>query len=341
MTVKIEDVARAAGVSTATVSRALRDLPSVSPGTRSRVRRAAVELGYVVSRSASTLASGRTRTVAVVTPYASRWFFASMIEAVERTLQARGYDVLLVTVEPVPTPGRVTFEPESLRGRVDGVIVLTAPVTGTELDGLRRLRMPTVFIGAAVPGSMSVRIDDVAVGRLATEHLVALGHRRIAHIGGDPREALSFSAPADRRAGWMSSLRHHGIHRVAGYDVPGCFTASGGRAAMERLLRLGGPPTAVFAASDEMALGALAAAGFAGLRVPEDLSVVGVDGHDLADVFDLTTVEQPVERQGATAADLVLAALGGNEDRLHEHDLLPVRLVARGSSAAPRQREAS
>ena len=336
MHVTIEDVAQRAGVSTATVSRALRGLPHVSAGTRSEVARIAVEMGYVASKSASNLATGRTRTVGVVTPHIAKWFFAQAIEAVEQELRQQGYDVLLVVLPPTSSEGRPAFDPEVLRQRVDAVAVLTVPLTGSELDALRRLRMPIVFVGGSVSGLMSVRIDDLAVGRLATEHLISLGHRRIAHIGGDPDEPHNFSAPVDRRAGWASALRAAGLVPDPALDVAGFFSLEGGTTAMEQLLALEEPPTAVFAGSDEMAFGALAALRRAGLDSPGDVSVIGVDDHELSALMDLTTVRQPVTDQGRTAGCLLLAALGPSSPTGHraEHVLLPVELVRRGSTAA-------
>lgn len=337
--VTIEDVARAAGVSTATVSRALRGLPHVSAATRTRVAGIALELGYVVSKSASNLATGRTHTVGVVTPHVARWFFAQAIEALEGELREKGFDVLLLVMPPGPLGERPTFEPDRLRHRADAVAVVTVPMTGTELDALRRLRLPTVFVGGAVPGLMSVRIDDIAVGRIATEHLILLGHRRIGHIGGDPGEPLNFTAPVDRRAGWQSTMASAGLVADHRLDVPGHFTVEGGRQAMQHLLRLPDPPTAVFAASDEMAFGALVAAREAGAQVPRDLSVIGVDDHDLAVLWGLTTVRQPVHEQGRTAAALLLRTLSGTEGiRSSDHVLLDVELVTRDSTAPPADR---
>lgn len=335
MNITIEDVARTAGVSTATVSRALRGLPHVSETTRATITRVATDLGYVPSRLASNLASGRTRTVGVVTPHIAKWFFAQAIEAVEQELRAFGYDVLLLVLPPGPTSERPVFDPEELRHRVDAVAVLTVPLTGNELDGLRRLQLPMIFVGGSVAGAMSVRIDDVAVGRAATDHLISLGHRQIGYIGGDPHEPLNFSAPVDRRAGWMSALRAAGLTPDPRLDAPGMFTVAGGRAAMRALLALDPRPTAVFAASDEMAFGALAEAREMGLRVPEDLSVIGVDGHELAGLFGLTTIAQPVEQQGQVAARLLLDALTGTQTHAHEHQLLPVVLQTRTSTAPP------
>ena len=332
MPVRIEDVARAAGVSTATVSRALRGLPSVSAQTQSAVRRAAADLGYVVSRSASSLASGRTMTVGVVTPYVGRWYFATLIEAVERELRRVGYDALLVGVGASMMDDPEPFRADELRGRVDGLVILTAPLTGQELDGVRRLTVPMVFIGAGTTGMMSVRVDDLSIGRIATEHLIGLGHRRIAYIGGDPEDRRNFAAPLDRRAGWLSALRQAGVEPPSSYAEISDFTAATGREATERLLDLREPPTAVFAASDDIAFGVLCCARDRGRSVPDDLSVIGVDDHELSATLGLTTIAQPVAEQGRVAAQLVLALIGGDLSRRHEHRLMDTRLLLRSST---------
>ena len=336
MPVRIEDVARAAGVSTATVSRALRGLPSVSAQTQQTVRRVAEDLGYVVSRSASSLASGRTMTVGVVTPYVRRWYYATLIEEVERELRAVGYDALLVGVGASMTDPVELFRAEVLRGRVDGLVILTAPLTGREMDGVRRLTVPIAFVGAGAAGAMSVRVDDLAVGRTATEHLTGLGHRKIAYVGGDPDDHRNLAAPLDRRAGWLSVLRQVGVEPPPAYAEKSDFTAETGRQATERLLALPDPPTAVFAASDDIAFGVVAAANAAGLTVPNDLSVIGVDDHELSETFGLTTIAQPVAEQGRLAAKLVLAAVGGDLSRRHEQRIVDTELVCRRTTAPPR-----
>jgi DNA-binding LacI/PurR family transcriptional regulator len=331
--VRIEDVARAAGVSTATVSRALRGLPSVSAETQHAVRQAASELGYVVSRSASSLASGKTLTVGVVTPYVSRWYYATVIEAVERELRLVGYDALLVGVGESMAGGVEPFRPEVLRGRVDGLVILTAPLTGRELGDVRRLTVPMAIVGASAPGTMSVRVDDLAVGRAATEHLLELGHRKIAYIGGDPEDERNFAAPLDRRAGWLSAMRQAGADPPPSYAEISDFTAETGRQAMERLLSQATPPTAVFAANDDIAFGALSAARTAGLDVPGDVSVIGVDDHELSRTVGLTTIAQPVAEQGRLATQLVLAVIAGDLSRRHEHLLIDTCLVRRQTTA--------
>jgi DNA-binding LacI/PurR family transcriptional regulator len=306
----------------------------VSEETRVTVARVAAQLGYVVSRSASRLATGRTQAVAVIAPFMERWFFAQAVAAIESELRRSNMDALLIGMTQPEDGNREVFEADLLRGRVDAVVVLTVPLTGTELDGVRRLGLPTVYVGAAVAGAMSVRVDDVAVARVATEHLLELGHTRIANNAGYPRQPLNFSAPADRRAGWMAALRDAGVEPRPAYDVPGLFTAAGAAAAAEQLLSLKEPPTAVFCASDEMAFGVMTTARRRGLGIPTDLSVIGVDGHELGELMGLTTVVQPVAEQGALAARMVLEALTAERSRRHEHVVLPVRLALRDSTAA-------
>lgn len=331
----IDEVARRAGVSTATVSRALRGVPGVAPGTSAAVRAVADELGYVPSWSASTLASGRTSTVAVLTPSVDRWYFARILGAVEDVLRREGYDALLVALDQQRADAG--FAPAGLRGRADAVVVLSLPLPAAGLSGLQSVGLPLVFIGASVPDFASVRVDDVAVGRLATEHLLDHGHTAVAYVGGGPVGDAPFHTAVDRRAGWMAALRARGVEPQASYDVPGRFTATGGAAAARRLLALPEPPTAVVAASDEMALGVLAAAREVGVAVPGDLSLVGVDGHEVARAFGLTSVEQPVERMGGLAAQMVLAELAGRSAHRGEHVLLPVHLHSGTSTGRPRQ----
>jgi DNA-binding LacI/PurR family transcriptional regulator len=190
------------------------------------------------------------------------------------------------------------------------------------------------FVGASAAATMSVRIDDLSVGRTATEHLLGLGHRRIAYIGGDPDDQRNFAAPLDRRAGWLSAMRQAGVEPPPAYAETSDFTAETGLHAMERLLALPDPPTAVFAASDDIAFGVLCAARSAGLDVPADVSVIGVDDHELSATMGLTTIAQPVAEQGRLAAQLVLAVIAGDVSRRHEHILLDTTLVQRRTTTA-------
>ncbi|PFG34565.1 LacI family DNA-binding transcriptional regulator [Sanguibacter antarcticus] len=334
----IEDVARAAGVSTATVSRALRGLPNVSAATRERVRSAALALGYVASPSAASLASGRMRTIGLLTPWVNRWFFANVIEGAERTLRAVGFDALLYTFDISREQPRREVDPGVLRRRVDGTLVVGMPLRDAEVQALEDLGQPLAFVGTGRDDHLTVRLDDHAAGTRATEHLVALGHRAIGHVSGTPDDHHSWSPPNARRAGWADALGAAGSPPLPGWEINGNFDVPGGRASTHTLLDAHPELTAVFAASDEMAMGVILAARDRGLRVPEDLSVIGIDGHDLGELVDLTTVSQDASGQGAQAAALLLELIAGGGSALQV--IHPTRLVVRGSTGSPRSGDA-
>ncbi|MEH0970991.1 LacI family DNA-binding transcriptional regulator [Micromonospora sp. CPCC 205546] len=343
----IDDVARLAGVSTATVSRALRGLPTVSAATRRRVLAAAEQLDYAVSPSASRLAGGRTGTVAVVVPRITRWFFGTVVEAVEDILQQAGYDLLLYNLGGREQVRQRVLRTANLHKRVDAIMLVATPLRSADLTALTKLKLPGVTIssGTVVPGWPWVRIDDVRVARTATRHLLDLGHRRIAHISGDPDDELAYTTHLDRRRGYRDALRDAGIDPDPVLDVESQFTISGGTRATEELLRRGDPPTAIFAACDEMAMGAMTALRDAGLRVPQDVSVIGVDDHDLAGVLGLSTIAQPAAEQGRLATRILLDPLHGRAlptgsnpylDTPGSPVILPTRLIVRESTAPPR-----
>ncbi|WP_213453430.1 LacI family DNA-binding transcriptional regulator [Rhizomonospora bruguierae] len=341
---RIDDVARLAGVSTATVSRALRGLPTVSELTRARVLSAATQLGYVASPSASRLAGGKTRSVAAVVPRLTRWFFATVIEAAQDRLYEAGYDLLLYNLGGREQERRRLFHAAALTHRVDALMLIATPLHDEDFAAVTRLALPgvTVSSGTPVPGWPCVRIDDTAAGRTATEYLLRLGHRRIAHISGDPTDELAFTAHLDRRRGYLDALADAGVPADPSLDVEDEFTVAGGeRAAAELLRRHDPPPTAIFAACDEIAMGAMATLRQAGLRVPQDVSVIGIDDHDLAGAVGLTTVAQPATEQGRLAATAILEQeLDPRDPAIWEPDggppmVLPTRLIIRDSTAPP------
>ncbi|MDN4171359.1 LacI family DNA-binding transcriptional regulator [Nocardioides sp. SOB77] len=337
----IDDLAREVGVSTATVSRALRGLPRVSEETRGRVVEAAVRLGYVPSASASGLATGRTRTVAVVVPFVTRWFFGTVVHGAEQVLRERGYDLLLYNLAGDPAARHRVFGTGLLTKRADAVLVLGLTPTAEEVRQLRRGGRPVGLVGATVEGWPSVRIDDHATARSAVEHLLSLGHRRIGYVGGLGAGPVDSAVPTARREGYRAALADAGVEADPALEVEGRFTMTGGLAAGRLLLAAQDPPTAVFAASDEMAIGVLRAARELGRAVPHDLSVIGIDDHEAAPFFDLSTVRQPVDEQGRTAARQVLARLGEAPADLPadlpEDVVLPTEVVLRATTA-PRRR---
>lgn len=330
----IKDVAREVEMSTATVSRALRGLPGVSDATRSRVREAARRLGYVPSPSAAGLASGQTRTVAVIVPWVTRWFFSAVVQGAEEVLRGAGYDLLLYNLAGDESARHRVFETSLLTKRVDAVLVLSLKPSDDELARLDGLGRPVTIVGADVPGWATVRIDDEAAARCATGHLAGLGHERIAYVGGATEGVLDFTAPAARVTGYRNALAEAGLPHDPSLEADGEFSVAGGSRAGRKLLDRADRPTAVFAASDEMAIGVLRTARDLGIRVPEDLSVIGIDDHEMAEVLELTTVAQPVHEQGRVAAQQVLAGLSGDQ-WVPEQVLLPTRLVVRRTTAAP------
>ncbi len=330
--VGIDDVARAAGVSTATVSRALSGRGPVSTATRERVLVAAEELGYVVSAAASTLATGRARAVGVVVPFLDRWFFSTVLAGISDALVREGYDITLYSVSADPVERRRVFDDHLRRRRIDAVITIALELDAEESSSLRGLGVPIVAIAGPNPLLTTLTVDDLAVGRLATDHLLALGHRRLAHIGADAVTGAGSTVPGLRRRGFEERLAAAGVADAR--VEPADFTIEGGSAAATRLLTSQNPPTALFAASDEMAIGAVLAARERGLRVPDDVSIVGVDGHELGRWFSLTTVDQFARGQGERAAEAVLVALDGAEPA-RGLGTLPFELVDRGSTAPP------
>lgn len=330
----IKDVARDVDMSTATVSRALRGLPGVSEETRERVMEAARRLGYVASPSAAGLATGQTRTVAVIVPFVTQWFFAAVVQGAEEVLRERGYDLLLYNLAGDASARHRVFETNLLTKRVDAVLVLSLKPSRDEMARLTDLGRPVTVVGADLPGWSTVRIDDEEAASTATQHLVDLGHRRIAYMGGATEGVLDFTAPSARLAGYRRTLKNAGLPLDDDLESDGDFTVAGGLRAGHELLACADRPTAVFAASDEMAIGVLRAARELGLRVPEDVSVVGIDDHEMASYFDLTTVAQPVHEQGRVAATQVLAGLAGR-DWAPEQVILPTQLVVRRTTAAP------
>lgn len=337
MSITIRDVAQAAGVSTATVSRALRGLPNVDDQTRQRVQKVAAELDYVISPSASRLASGRTGSVAIITPYIARWFFSTVLSGVESVLQEAGIDPLLMSVSNAAGQLRLPAAPR-LRRRVDGALVIAIPAEDRQLHDILALGMPTSLIGVSVEGVPSVTIDDVQAGRIATQHLVNLGHERIGVIAGAPIEA-PFTAEHDRLRGFQEAMRDADLPIDPMLEAFGYFTIPGGEQAMTALLTQKNPPTAVFAMSDEMAFGAMKAMRSHGLAPGKDISLVGIDGHDMSEFLDLTTVVQPVQDLGRIAAEALVAQLASPDAEATSGAIrLPTQLIVRGTTA-PRRRE--
>ena len=333
MGITIRDVAAAAGVSTATVSRALRGLPNVDGETRERVKKIASSLDYVISPSASRLASGRTGSIAVITPYIARWFFSEVIAGAESVMQQAGMDLLLMNVGDYQDGGSRIPPTPRIRRRVDGILIVALPPQDPDLESIVNLGMPTAMIGGITPGIDCVVIDDVAAARKATEYLISLGHSRIALISGKSG-AARFTAGSQRERGYRAVMAEHSLVEDPMLEVSGHFTIEGGESGMDALLNQLNPPTAVFAMSDEMAFGAIRSLRTHGLEPGRDVSIVGIDDHPMSSYLGLTTIAQPVADLGKKAGERLLAQLAGSDslggnDRVTQ---LPTELMVRSST---------
>lgn len=329
----ITDVARVAGVSVATVSRALRGLDRVSPHTRARVLQVAQDLDYVASPVATSLASGRTHVVGVVAPFFTRWFFATIVSAIEKTLRAHDYHVLLFDLEADAAETRLILQQNMLWKRVDGLISINVPMTAAEVEMLDRLGLPLVSIGTPVPMRACVRIDDGAAVRTATEHLIGLGHERIAYVGSVPTNLAHMQTPMDRLTAFTETLREHDLPVRPAWLIGSDWTADAAAADAMVLLGSADRPTGIVAASDELAIGVWAAAQRVGLSVPKDLSIIGIDDFSLSNVLGLTTVRQDIVAQGRSAADLLLDILIRDGAPSGTMMMMPTTLVVRRTTA--------
>lgn len=317
----------------ATVSRALRGLPNVAASTRQRVRDAAEQLEYRADPAASRLAAGRSKSVAVVVQLLNGWYSSHVVAGVEAVCAEAGYDTIVVGVGPGFHDRDVFTGAEAIHRRVDAIIFVDVRVSADELEALDDQGLILVSVGHELPQISSVGIDDVEVGRIAARHLVDLGHRRIGLINGP--EQIPFVVPHQRQTGFESVLRGAGIEPDPSLYVAANFTIQDGADALHQLMRLPDPPTAIFALADEMAFGVIHAARELGIRIPDDVSLIGVDDHDISPVVELTTVHQDVAEHGARAARLVVERLAG-DDATADPEPAPTRLVIRGTTGAPR-----
>jgi LacI family transcriptional regulator, galactose operon repressor len=332
----IAQVARHAGVGVATVSRVMNGSPAVREQTRQRVLAAIAELGYAPNPAARALSTGRTLSVGVVAPFFTRPSVIERLRGISHVLAGTGYRMVLFDVE---RPGQDSEFFRTLPGGLDGLLSISLCPPEADLDRFAAAEMPVVLVDYPHERMPAVHVDDVAGGRLATEHLLELGHERIAFLGDFEHNYHGFTSSAMRRVGYQEALLAAGLE----VDPELVRRATHGRepaAALTReLLDLADPPTAVFAASDTQAMGVLEAADEIGVDVPGDLSLVGYDDIEIARYAGLTTIAQPLEESGAIGAHLLLGALDGEGASGRQ---LPVRLVVRNTTAGcpDRSREA-
>lgn len=319
MSVSIKDIAKAAGVSHSTVSRALSDSPLVSVETKARIQVLAHEMGYSPDAQARSLVVGRTQTLGVVVTTITDPFIAEIVQAIESTAQDHGYSVILASSNAEPE--REIAAVEMLHSkRVDGVIVTSSRVGALYQDHLDRLGVPVVLVNSHSEQrgryTFSIDVDNQHGGWLATKHLLEQGHCRIAYITGPadhvlPSDCQFGSDDVARLAGYRKALRQAGIQFNPALVVAGTGHTGGGEQALQKLLVLEVLPSAVFCYNDMTAIGVLRAARQGNVAVPGELAVVGFDDIPLASYVQppLTTIAQPKPKMGRRATEMVLALL--------------------------------
>jgi LacI family transcriptional regulator len=331
MRVTISDIAKRAGVSKATVSRVLNDKPDVDEATRRRILEIIQETGYTRQAAAVGLATGRTNLIGLLVPSLSRPYSIEVIQGVAQGLEEYDYELVLYTTS-MAEKNQELFGQALSRNLVDGLLVLLPRNGVNYLAQLRASRFPVVLIdhrgvAADLP---SVLASNRQGAREATHYLIELGHRRIAFITG----LLDFGCSRDRLEGYKLALAEAGIPFAPELVGAGDFVEAGGLARAREWLAGPNPPTAIFASSDLMALGAMEAARQQGLRVPDDVSIVGFDDIPAAAraLPALTTVKQPLQDMGRRAVDLLLGQIMGQKLEALEVEL-PTELIIRASCA--------
>lgn len=331
--ITIKDVARRAGVSVATVSRVLNKSGPVSPEAARRIQEAAAALHYVPHGGARSLITSKTNTIGVLLPDLYGGFFSEMIRGIDQTAQQHGYHLLLSGSHNRRTEMEVAMR--AMRGRTDGLIAMSPHFPAATLVENLPPTLPVILLSCEATCEVDhvIAIDNTGGAETMVRHLLALGHRRIAMVLG---EEGHFDT-AERLQGYRRALEAAGVARRPEYEAQGDFSEASGHRAVQQLLALPERPTAIFCANDSMAIGGLAAASEARLRVPADLTVVGFDDIPLAQYLSppLTSIHVPVFEMGARAVARLIAALKGEPVEDGKSVRLPTRLVVRASCAPP------
>lgn len=330
MPVTIHDVAREAGVSHTTVSRALNNKGELSPDTRARVLAAAERLHYVPSAVARALASGATKTLGLIITNSASPVYAAVVHAIEGAAHAVGYGLLLCN--------SAGSQDQALRclamlqsKQVDGLILAPAQTDRRDIEALQRSGIPFVLLLRHFPDLSTdyVIMDNQEAGRLVTDHLLQRGHRRIGHVAGPAH----ISSAQGRLDGYRQALAAHGVPFDERLVRHAPFTMDGGYQTARQMLSYPQRPSAIFAATDMQAVGVLKAARELGLRIPGDLALAGGDDIELAEYLEppLTSFSQPSAEIGAQVVNILMARIGGDREGVQQVVLKPQLIVRRSS----------
>lgn len=330
----IQEVARVAGVSPASVSRYLNGRLTLPEATARRIQAAVLQLGYRPNAIARRLRSGTSETLGLITADIAYPLFATIASAAEAEASEAGYSLVMFSSRN-RAENEIGFLSRVEDRQLDGVLLLTNHIDDGRLAARINACKAVVLVDEDVPGAEAPRLfaDNEAGGLAAGRHLIGAGHRRIAHVTG-PAGLLSVD---ERRRGFEAALAEAGLALDPALVVSGRYDEGFGAEAFARLAALAEPPTAVFAAADMLAIGMIRAARAAGVAVPRDLSIVGYDDIPLASLLDppLTTIRQSAEAFGRLGVRLLVELVRGRAPA-GRHERIPVELVVRGSVAGPR-----
>lgn len=331
MPATIRDVAREAGVSVATVSRVLNDSGPVKDETRQRIRAVAQRINFLPNSTARSLSTSRTLMIGVLLPDLYGEFFSEVIRGIDQTAQRHGFHVLISSSHNEPI--EVTAAIRAMRGRVDGLILMASGLDATTLSKNLPERAHVVLMNADRDASHydTLNVDNFGGAYAMTLHLLRLGHREIRMIRGGERNRDA----SERAKGFRAALAQQGITCRDEWIVPGDFTEASGYRAARALVAELVRPTAIFAANDAMAVGALSAVREAGLRIPEDVAVVGFDDIPIAEYVSpaLTTVRVSIASLGAKAAERLFTSMAAHRSD-PKHEVLATELMIRSSCGA-------
>ncbi len=333
MPATIHDVAKRAGVGIGTVSSVLNDSRPVNKATRQKVLDAIADLDFVPNPSGRRLSIGKTHTIGVVIPFFTIASQTERLRGVMSVIAGSDYDISLYSIETVLQRNKI-LERAPRRGRIDGLLIFSLIPSEDDLRRIQRGKIPTVLVEGYHPNICSISIDDIGAAREAVEYLINLGHNKIGYIGDLLDDPFGTYFSRNRYQGYCQALENAGLPILSEYCRLGWHDRDEARQMAMSLLELPDPPTAIFAFSDEQALGVLEAARDLGVNVPGNLSVVGYDDIRLAHFAQLTTVRQNLFESGVRGVSLLLDLID-NPDQADMHFDMPAELVIRRTTAPP------
>lgn len=328
----IHDIARELKISASTVSRALNDNPRISLKTKEKIKAVADQLGYRPNSLASNLRNKKSNTIGIVVPLINRHFFSSVISGAEDVAYKAGYTVVISQSNDLAAK-EINIVQSMFSNRVDGLIISIAMQTSTfeHLKLFRKKHIPLVFFDRAVPEieTDKIVVDDFAGGFRVTQHLIDQGYRRIAHLAG-PQNLTTY---IDRKKGYISALQKNGFEYDESLVIISNLTTDEGVSVVQKLMSLSNPPDALFCGNDTTALSAMIYLRDKGIRIPEDIGIVGFSNEPFSKVVSpsISTIAQPGFEMGQKAAELIIRKIE-NKERTYQTLVLPTELIVRESS---------